>query len=300
MTPSVDEPTYYDRPALKEPVWIWSVPAYFYAGGLAGAAMTLGLAAQIAGGSRLRRFAERCRWIGALGGGLGSILLIADLGRPERFLYMLRVFRPTSPMSIGSWVLATATPLSAGSALLTRASGFRRILGNWFGIQAGILGLPLATYTGVLLSNTAVPVWQQARRELPLLFGASAAASLASLLELLPSNASERHVAARLGLVSRGSELVAARLVERAVTRVPGVGQALITGAAGALWTTSAILTAASLVLSLAPVSFRGKRSLTGAMGTLAGLALRFAVFQAGRASARDPRATFRSQRAGL
>ena len=113
------DPTYYDKPVIKPPVWIWAVPAYFYVGGVAGAAMALALAGQVFGGRKLRHFEERCRWIGAVGGGIGTALLIHDLGRPERFLFMLRVFRATSPMSIGSWVLAAATPLSAGSALLT-------------------------------------------------------------------------------------------------------------------------------------------------------------------------------------
>src|SRR5579883_665511 len=161
--------TYYEKPAIKSPVWIWSVPAYFYAGGVAGAAMVLAFAAQVVGGRRLMQFEKHCRWIGAVGGGIGTAFLIHDLGRKERFLFMLRVIRPTSPMSLGSWVLAAATPLSAGSALLTFARNpFWSRVGAWGGIGAGILGLPLATYTAVLISNTAVPVWQQGRRILPL------------------------------------------------------------------------------------------------------------------------------------
>ena len=77
--------------------------------------MTMGLAVQLFGGPRLRRFDEKCRWIGAVGGGVGTVLLISDLGRKARFLAMLRILRVSSPMSIGSWVLALATPLSAGS-----------------------------------------------------------------------------------------------------------------------------------------------------------------------------------------
>lgn len=171
--------TYYDRPLLKSPVWIWSVPLYFFVGGVAGAAMTLGLAVQILGGRRLRKFSETCHWTGAIGGGIGSVLLISDLGRKARFLAMLRVFRPTSPMSVGSWVLALATPLSAGSALLTSGRGPVRTAGLAAGIGAGVLGMPLATYTAVLLGNSAVPVWMATRKSLPLLFGASSAAGLA-------------------------------------------------------------------------------------------------------------------------
>ena len=189
MTPAETAVTYYDRPVLKPPVWIWSVPCYFFVGGVAGAAMTMGLAAELLGGEELRPFDEKCRWIGAIGGGIGTALLIADLGRKARFLAMLRVFRPTSPMSVGSWVLAMATPLSAGSALLTRAPGLLSYAGVCAGAGAGVLGMPLATYTAVLLSNSAVPVWLATRRTLPLLFGASSAAGLASVFELMPLHA---------------------------------------------------------------------------------------------------------------
>src|SRR5688572_10998726 len=98
--------TYYDQPMLKRPVWIWSVPVYFYVGGVAGAALVLGAAAQTVDAPGLRGLIRKCRWIGAIGHGLGTFLLIIDLGRPERFLNMLRTFNPRSPLSVGSWVLA--------------------------------------------------------------------------------------------------------------------------------------------------------------------------------------------------
>src|SRR5438874_11336372 len=85
------DPSYYDRPVLKEPVWKWYVPAYFYVGGAAGAAATLGAAAQLADRRGLAGLIRRCRWIAAAGGAVGTGLLVVDLGRPERFLNMLRV-----------------------------------------------------------------------------------------------------------------------------------------------------------------------------------------------------------------
>jgi formate-dependent nitrite reductase membrane component NrfD len=292
--------TYYDKPAIKPPVWIWSVPAYFYVGGVAGAAMALAFAGQIVGGRKLKAFEKRCRWIGAVGGGIGTAFLIHDLGRKERFLFMLRVFRPTSPMSLGSWVLAAATPLSAGSALLTFSDNplFSRV-GKLAGIGAGILGLPLATYTAVLISNTAVPVWQQGRRILPLLFGASSMAGLASVLDLMEVDDAERHVSRYFGTVGRMGELAAGAVMEREVARVPQVAKSLHQGVAGALWTAAKVATASSLVISLLPRQTRGKRIAAGVLGTVGALCLRFAVFHAGRASSLDPRATFQQQRAG-
>ncbi|MGH2811069.1 MAG: NrfD/PsrC family molybdoenzyme membrane anchor subunit, partial [Actinomycetota bacterium] len=152
---------YYGRPVLKEPVWIWAVPAYFYAGGAAGAALVLGAVAQLAGRDELRDLVRNCRRLGALGTAGGGILLIYDLGRPERFLNMLRLFRPTSAMSIGSWTLAVAGASSAAAAVLPG------IAGNTAGLVAGAAGLPLAGYTAVLLADTAVPLWQSSRKVLP-------------------------------------------------------------------------------------------------------------------------------------
>ena len=289
--------TYYGKPAIKPPVWIWSVPAYFFVGGVAGAAMTLGLATQLAGGSRLRHFEERCRWIGAVGGGIGSALLIYDLGRKERFLMMLRVFRPTSPMSIGSWVLALATPLSAGSALLTMSKGWLYDLGYAAGMGAGFLGLPLATYTAVLLSNSAVPLWLGARRTLPFLFGASSIASLGCLLDLMPLDRRESAIALRVGVLGRAAELVAADAVAREVSMVPQVALPLKEGLSGTLWRAARLLTAASLALALLPGKSRRRRVSSGVLGILGGLALRYAVFHAGKKSSHDPLATFQQQR---
>ena len=303
--PAVAEPqsgteitTYYDRPVLKPPVWIWTVPTYFFVGGVAGAAMVVGMAAQLVEGPRLRRFDERCRWIGAVGGAVGSALLISDLGRKSRFLAMLRVFRPHSPMSVGSWVLAAATPLSAGSALLTFSrSGGLRYAGFLAGIAAGILGMPLATYTAVLLGNTAVPFWQTTRRSLPFLFGASSASGLAAVFELMPLDKRETAIAHRFAIVSRVADLAAGQYVEREADRIPRVGIPLREGVSGALWRASKVLTAASLVLTLIPGRSSTRRRVAGVLGIAGGLALRFAVFHAGKASSLDPRATFEMQR---
>jgi formate-dependent nitrite reductase membrane component NrfD len=295
-TSKTTEITYYDRPVLKPPVWIWTVPTYFFVGGIAGAAMTMGLAAQLAGGARLRAFEERCRWVGAIGGGIGSALLIADLGRKARFLGMLRVLRPSSPMSVGSWVLALATPLSAGSALLSMTSGGLWYVGYAAGVGAGILGMPLATYTGVLLGNSAVPIWLATRKTLPLLFGASAAASLAAIFDLMPLGHRERTIAHRFGIAGRLAELAAGEAVERQACANARVGRPFRQGASGALWQAAKVFTLASLILTVIPGKGKTQRRAAGICGILGGLSLRFAVLHAGKISALDPRATFSQQ----
>jgi formate-dependent nitrite reductase membrane component NrfD len=267
-------------PYLKEPVWIWAVPAYFFVGGVGGAAMSLGLAAQLCGGPDCRSFDRLCRWTGAVAGGIGSALLIWDLGRKERFLFMLRVFRPTSPMSVGSWVLAAATPLSGASAMLPGPLGWLS------GLAAGLLGLPLATYTAVLLGNTAVPFWSDSRRALPFLFGSSAVASLASLFELLDLEQRERKIMFRFGTVGRIAELAASAAVEDAA-RSHHTSKPLRDGLSGALWNAATMCTIASLAISVLPFGGRRKRWLGGAIGIAGGVCLRFAVFYAGKRSAR-------------
>lgn len=281
--------TYYDRPVLKEPVWIWSVPAYFYSGGMAGAAATLGAFAQLHEDGSLDGLVRRCRRIAAAGTGAGTVFLILDLGRPERFLNMLRVFRPTSPLSMGSWLLAAAASLSAASALLPgKAAGAA-------GSLAGVAGLPLSGYTAVLLANTAVPVWRDGRTTLPALFVASAVSSAACALELLDGNPSEERVVHRLSVWSKLAELGAMSAVERETSRSARSGRALREGAPGAMWSAAKFCAAASLALSLARGRSRRGRRAAAILGTAAAAGVKFAVFYAGFASSRDPRATLES-----
>jgi hypothetical protein len=294
-----DDPTYYDRPLLKEPVWKWYVPAYFFTGGAAGAAALLGAIAQLRDRTRLAGLIKRCRWIAATGGAVGTFLLVIDLGRPERFLNMLRVFRPSSPMNVGSWVLSTEAPLAAGSAVLTSVGGVAGILGDLAGLGAGAMGIPMTGYTSVLLANTAVPVWQQTRRALPPLFVSSAMGAAASVLQLLRLDEAEERVVRRLAVAAAIADLASERAVEREAERVERVARPLHEGRSGLILGASKALTAASLVVNLLPGRSRRKRAVAGAFGTAGALAVKFGIVEAGTQSARDPRATFHQQRAG-
>jgi formate-dependent nitrite reductase membrane component NrfD len=291
------DPTYYDRPVLKAPVWGWEVPLYYYTGGAAGACLVLGAAAQLDRSGQLNRMIRRCHWAGIIGSSVSGALLIGDLGRPSRFLNMLRVFRPTSPMNMGAWILSGAAPTAITAGLFLRRRGFWRLIGESSGFASGLFGMGLATYTGVLVGNSAIPIWQSSRRILPFLFGASAMASAGSLFDLFSGDPRERRITYTFGTVGRIAELTAAVAMEKHAARIPGVERPLHSGPSGFLWRAATILTAASLITSLLPRSSRKKRVIAGVLGTAGSLALRYAVHTAGTASARDPRATFHSQR---
>ena len=180
---------YYGLPLLKPPVWTWEVPAYFFVGGAAGAAPVIAAAARLSGGRD--DLVRDARWIAAVGGAIAPPLLIADLGRPERFLNMLRVFKLQSAMSVGAWTLvafSNAAAASAGADLLERATNGSvpvRVIGNIAEALAAASGLVLSTYTGVLIGATAIPAWSENVKVLPVHFGASGVGAAVSILELL-------------------------------------------------------------------------------------------------------------------
>lgn len=299
-TAEAESPSYYGAPVVKEPVWVWSIPVYFFVGGLSGATSLLGTVTEALGGPGLERLARRCRWVGTLGDAASSALLIYDLGRPSRFLNMLRVFRPTSPMSMGAWILAASGSANGLSVLLINQKGWLKRVGDTASVVAGVLGGPLSGYTAVLTTNTVVPTWQAMRLRLPLLFTASSVATSASFLELLPHGPAEARVLRAYGLVGKVAELFAARAVEREVSRHEELAKPLHTGAAGVLWKAAKVLSMAGLALSLLPGGSKRTRRVANGLTLAGALATRWAVFQSGRQSARNPQATFKPQRAGL
>jgi formate-dependent nitrite reductase membrane component NrfD len=285
--------SYYGRPVLREPVWKWEIPAYFFTGGLAGASSLLSLAARLAGNERLARTSL---YVGAAADVVSPGLLISDLGRRERFLNMFRVFKVTSPMSVGSWILLVSGGASSTAAALELAGRLRPVK-LAAEVVSAVSGGPLATYTGALVANTAIPAWHEARHELPFVFGASAAASAgaASALLLRPDEAGP---ARRLAIAGGAVATVGMQAVEH---RLGLVGEPYRKGTSGALTRAAKLATTAGVGLLAA----RGARSrpaaVAGSALVLAGEALlRFGVFKAGFASARDPRYTVVPQRERL
>jgi formate-dependent nitrite reductase membrane component NrfD len=276
-------PTYYGLSPIKAPPWKAWVPLYLYVGGVAGGAAVLGGASALS--PSLRGLSRRSRWLAAGAIPVGTALLVADMGRPSRFLNMLRVFRPTSAINMGSWILSVAGTAAVASVVLPEPLSEAAALG------AAASGTLVATYTGALLSNTVVPLWRDGRRSLPFLFAAGAASSSACLLLPFAEDAREVRVLRRVAAAGLAAELVASEAFAREVGRGPA-GAPLRRGRTGALWGAAKALTAAALVTVAVSDSRRG-RLAAAALGTLGALAMRFAIHDGGKRSAEDPLATF-------
>jgi hypothetical protein len=282
--------SYYGRPILKEPVWKWFIPAYFFTGGVAGGTALLGAGARRRGDQRTARRAELAT-LGAVG--VSTALLVEDLGRPDRFYNMLRVAKPTSPMSIGSWLLVAFGP-AAGVAAITDTLGIFRRTGRVAQSLSAVLAPPLATYTAVLIADTAVPAWHEARTELPFVFAGGAAASGGGLCVLLGGGSPARRMAVGGALL----ELAADGAMRR---RLGVLAEPYRQGWAGALHRGAHGFTAGGALLLAIFGRRRWGAGLAGGAAVLAGAALeRFAIFEAGRQSARDPKYVVESQRARL
>lgn len=293
LVPEAGFRSYYGRPVIKPPVWkVPDVPFYLFLGGMAGVSASAAALAELTARPTLARSS---RYVAA-GSAVASVgALVHDLGRPERFLNMLRVFKPTSPLSVGSWILAPFSGLVVVAAV-SDASGRLRWLGRSAGVAAAVLGPAMATYTAVLLADTAVPAWHEYHRELPFVFAGSALAT-AGGAGLLLAPPAERGPARTLVALGTGLEQVALSRVERSPALV---AEPYRTGRSRTLLRAAKALTAGGAALALAGRRNRALSALGGAAVLAGGLATRFGVFYAGRESARDPKYTVVPQRARL
>lgn len=294
MVPEEEVRNYYGRAVLKEPTWSKEIPWYFFAGGLAGASSGLAFVARLSGNDRLARRAL----LAALGGvAVSPYLLIADLGRPDRFYNMLRVFKPTSPMSVGTWVLSFFGP-SLGIAVGSDILGIFPRLGRLSEALSALLGLPLATYTAVLIADTSIPVWHEARRELPLIFAASSAASAGGAAAIL-TPVEDAGPARRLAVGGALLELGAAQVMERRLGSF--LAEPYHQGEAGRYDKLAKALSGLGAALTAFAGRKRRSAAIAGGALILAGSACeRWSIFRAGFQSARDPKYTVMSQRERL
>ena len=282
--------SYYGRPIVKEPVWTWEIPTYLFTGGLAGASALLSASAKLTGNERLSR---RALYIGAAADLVSPLLLISDLGRPERFHHMLRVVKVSSPMNIGSWVLLVSGGASNTAAVLELLDRLKPVKLLAEGVST--LAAPvLSTYTGVLFADTAIPVWHEGRRELPWIFGASAAASAGAAAAIFsaPRDAGPARRLAVAGVLAEGA------LMQTMELRLGRLGEVYRQGAAGKFsWAAKGLATAGAALLATRGRKSRTSAVLGGALVCAGEACLRWAVYKAGFQSARDPSYVVESQR---
>lgn len=290
---SSDVRSYHGQPVIKEPIWTWEIPMYFFTGGLAGASAGLACLAELRGNEVLGRRA----WAAACGGiAVSPVFLISDLGRPMRFLNMLRMFKVTSPMSVGSWILsvsAVSTSLAAVNAWTGWFPGSARIAKP----TAALFGLPLSTYTAALIANTAVPVWHESRRVLPFVYGSGAALSAGAIATAAtpPEHAGP---ARRLAIASALIEIGAKEAMHH---RLGEHGAPYKQGAGGRF---SHISRACNLA-GAALMYRRGARSraaavAAGALMCAGALSARWSTYKAGFQSAADPKYVVGPQRQAI
>jgi formate-dependent nitrite reductase membrane component NrfD len=284
--------SYYGRPILKEPVWTWEIPTYFFFGGLAGASSTLSLVARAAGNQPLARATT---YISAAGDAVSPVFLISDLGRPERFLNMFRVFKVTSPMSVGSWVLG-ASGTANGFAAACELLGILPRLRIAAETVSAVLGPLLSTYTGTLVADTSIPAWHEARRELPFVFAGSSAttAGAAAILFVPPTHAGPARRLLLLGAVLEGAGMT---FMEK---KLGFAGEPYKQGTAGRLAKAARALTLTGAALTAIAGRKRAGAAAGAAFVLAGGMCLRWSVYKAGFQSARDPRYTVELQRRRL
>jgi formate-dependent nitrite reductase membrane component NrfD len=275
---------------IKEPVWrVPDVPGYLFLGGLAGASSVLAAGAEASGYGELARVAK----VGALGAiSLSAVALVHDLGRPGRFLHMLRVFKPSSPMSVGSWLLAAYGPV-AGAAAVSEVTGILPAAGRAATVGAGLLGPAIATYTAALICDTSVPGWHEGYREMPYVFAGSAA-SAAGGLGLLAVHPADAEPARNLAVLGAAVELIAKRQL---LDRLGDLAEPYQTGTPGAILRLAEFLTVGALAGAVLGGRNRAVSALAGASLVAASAMTRFGIFEAGMASARDPKYTVVPQR---
>jgi formate-dependent nitrite reductase membrane component NrfD len=306
VVPQAEFTSYYGRPVVKPAPWGPGIAAYLFLGGVAGGSAVLGAGAQLTGRTALCR---NCRLAALASVSLGAVALVEDLGRPERFLNMLRVIKLTSPMSLGSWILSafSAGATVAAAAEVDRMTGERlplgplrrvlRIVEAPAGLEAATFGPLLAVYTAVLLGDTSTPTWNAAREELPFVFVSSA--SLASAgLAMVTTPVAETAPARKLAVLGVIGDLVATQVMRRRMD--PVAAEPLHDGRSGALLRLSETLAVAGGIGTLLGGRRRGVAAAAGLALVAASALTRFGVFEAGIRSARDPRYTIEPQKRRL
>ena len=301
---------YYNYPVIRRPVWTWEIPVYFWLGGIAGGAYVTASLAQNLGSAEDRRYAADGFYLAALAVLPCAPLLTADLGRPERFHHMLRIFKPLSPMNLGAWTLTAFAPLTVARAVARAAetgllrgslrSLTRLIPKTLIELTGTVFGLTLAGYTGVLLAATNVPLWAKSK----LLGGVFMASAMSSGSAAVALAAAHRDapdaILHRLATIESAASVGEMAMLTGYLAQSGKTARPLTSGRLSAPFWLGAVGAGTLLPLLLHRMAGRRQgrplRILSGAAAlcTIAGsLALRWTIFEAGRVSSEDQAASF-------
>jgi len=285
---------YYGIHLLKEPQWSWEIPIYFFVGGAAGAAAVIAEFAQMTGAQT--EVVRDARTVAAIGAILSPALLVSDLGVPSRFLNMLRVFKVQSPMSVGVYIVSLFGPSATVAKIVSWARSSRsgtllKIVEGAAGLFAALSGLGMATYTGVLIGATAIPVWNENIDTLPTHFALSGLAAAVGAIQLMGHE--DNRALRILGIAASAGETLEGVKLE--IEKKPA-SEAIKKGLSGAITRLGGVLSGPlPLALRLAAAFTKDSRSKqlvrAASAASLAGsLLTRVGWIRAGHSSARDYR----------
>ncbi|MDQ3864406.1 MAG: polysulfide reductase NrfD [Actinomycetota bacterium] len=305
--PGREERDYYGIAPIKEHTWTWEVPLYFWLGGIGAGAHIVCTIARILG-SEDRAFLRASRYTTLLTMILSPVLLIMDLGRPERFYNMLRIVKWRSAMSMGTWALTifglltgmVAASQAARDGLLGRGNALARLVGALPARSLSILALPfgyfVGAYTGVLLAMTSVPMWARNAVLMGPTFLSSALSTGLSAVSLVLhlGGWGERGTLRFLRRAERMALAIEAALVAASLARMGRWSKPLFSKKLAPLFVGGTLLGGLTFPFALLwGRESRAKGVLASVLVLLGGLAFRFAMIEGGRLSARDPQATF-------
>ncbi|NYF98421.1 NrfD/PsrC family molybdoenzyme membrane anchor subunit [Janibacter cremeus] len=302
--PDAEFSSYYGQPVVKPVPWDHRISAYLFVGGIAGTSGIIAAGAAATGNEVLRRNSRLTSMVTV---GLSGAALVADLGRPERFLNMMRTVKLTSPMSVGTWILsgysAFAGVTTASEVLgMLPARGPLRPLSRALApvtapatIGQALMGAPLAAYTAVLLADTAHPVWHESRKQLPFVFVGSAALASGGMQMLLTPLA-HAGPARRLALLGVATELVAMHQLEEHLAQLR-IDEPIVSGKGAGKLRLAKVLAIAGGVGTLLSGRNRLAALTSGAALATASALTRAGIVEAGIESAEDPKYTVRVQK---
>ncbi len=305
--------TYYDLPAVKPSHYRWPIAGYFFVGGLASAAQFIATVLDLLGSEEDRSVVRTGRYLAVIGALISPILLIVDLETPKRWYNMLRIYRQTSPMSIGTWALTSFGTLSGLVAVGQAADDlFRlrlgRLVARLFSLPSALFGGIVSLYTGTLLAATSTPFWSGAFPFLSSLFASSAAstatAALALSAEVTGAPEGTRRRLTWLATITGAAEMLFALLIGRRWQR-QGVASPVEQEPLGSAWRFGVLGLGISLPLAVHLADLirgRGSRSsvaLASFATLIGGFLLRAVLVFGGNRSAQQPGDYFRLTGAG-